>query len=77
MFCLVFTTPAKWRVSLRAKIGHYRNTFFDELLLFSGHFNLNINIVSKLQYSLLGLTYAQIVETSFTESAVSFLYFSH
>ena len=25
MFCLVFTAPAKWRVELRAKIGHYRN----------------------------------------------------
>ena len=24
-FCLVFTAPAKWRVELRAKIGHYRN----------------------------------------------------
>ena len=25
IFCLVFTAPAKWRVELRAKIGHYRN----------------------------------------------------
>ena len=27
-FCLVFTPPAKWRVDLRAKVGHYRNRFF-------------------------------------------------
>ena len=27
-FCLVFLAPAKWRVELRAKIGHYRNRFF-------------------------------------------------
>ena len=24
-FCLAFTASAKWRVELRAKIGHYRN----------------------------------------------------
>ena len=28
IFCLVFTAPAKWRVELRAKIGHYRNRCF-------------------------------------------------
>ena len=28
IICLVFTAPAKWRVGLRAKIGHYRNSFF-------------------------------------------------
>ena len=27
-FCLVFTAPAKWRVELRTKIGHYRIRWF-------------------------------------------------
>ena len=27
IFCLVFTVPAKWRVNLWSKIGHYRNRF--------------------------------------------------
>ena len=31
-FCLVFTASAKWRVELRAKIGHYRNRCFDYLI---------------------------------------------
>ena len=29
IFCLVFTAPANWRVELRAKIGHYRNSCLD------------------------------------------------
>ena len=28
IFCLVFPAQAKWRVELRAKIGHYRNRCF-------------------------------------------------
>ena len=27
-FCLAFSASAKWRVELRAKIGHYRNRCF-------------------------------------------------
>ena len=27
-FCLVYTTPTKWRFEFRAKIGHYRNRCF-------------------------------------------------
>ena len=34
IFCLVFTASAKWRVELRAKIGHYRNRCF---VLLSGY----------------------------------------
>ena len=29
LVCLVFTSPAKWRVELRAKMGHYRNECFE------------------------------------------------
>ena len=28
IFCLLFTAPAKWRLELRAKIGHYGNRCF-------------------------------------------------
>ena len=31
IFCLAFTAPAKWRVELWAKIGHYRNRCFISL----------------------------------------------
>ena len=33
-FCLVFTASPKWRVELRAKIGHYRNRCFLHFLRF-------------------------------------------
>ena len=31
IFCLVLTASAKWRVELRAKIGHYRNRCFGDI----------------------------------------------
>ena len=35
-FCLVFTASPRWKVELRAKIGHYRNRCFVFLVVANG-----------------------------------------
>ena len=41
----MFTAPAKWRVELRAKIGHYRNRCFD-----TQHSKISENILTDVNY---------------------------
>ena len=52
IFCLAFTAPAKWRVELRAKIGHYRNRCFertDPILLWHKQHSLPVDISGPLE----------------------------